>query len=124
MSTRSDTMAKKKARVNKSQAIRDFLAANPDAAPKDVEVALAKEGIKVSSALICTVKSKVKAKGKPKKAATKKKTAAKKKVATTKPPASDEISLSALLGAKKLAQQLGGVEAAKKAINALGQLTD
>jgi len=111
-------MAKKKARVNKSQAIRDFLAADPDAAPKDVEAALAKEGIKVSSALICTVKSKVKAKGKPKKAATKKKTAAK------KPPASDKIALSALLEAKKLAQQLGGIDAAKQAINALAQLTD
>ena len=111
-------MAKKKTGVNKSQAIRDFMAANPDAAPKDVEAALAKEGIKVTAALVSTVKSNAKAKGKPKKAA------AKKKVAATKPAASDEISLSALLGAKKLAQQLGGVEAAKKAINALAQLTD
>jgi len=124
MSTRSNTMAKKKARVNKSKAIRDFMAANPDAASKDVMAALAKEGIKVTSGFVYKVKSQVKAKGKPKKAAAKKKIVAKKKVAATKPPASDEISLSALLGAKKLAQQLGGVEAAKKAINALGQLTD
>ena len=109
-------MAKKKARVNKSQAIRDFMAANPDAAPKDVEAALGKKGIKVSSGLVCTVRAN--AKDKPKKAAVKKKVAAK------KPPASDEISLGALLGAKKLAQQLGGVEAAKKAIDALARLAD
>ena len=117
-------MARKKTSVNKSQAIRDFMAANPDAAPKDIEAALAKEGIKVTAALVSTVKSNAKAKGKPKKAATKKKIVAKKKVAATKPAASDEISLSALLGAKNLAQQLGGVDAAKKAINALAQLTD
>ncbi|MBC8876703.1 MAG: hypothetical protein H8E44_45320 [Planctomycetes bacterium] len=109
-------MAKKKARVNKSQAIRDFIAANPDAAPKDVESALGKKGIKVSSGLVCTVRAN--AKGKPKKVA------AKKTVAAKKAPASDEISLGALLGAKKLAQQLGGVDAANKAINALAQLTD
>lgn len=111
-------MAKKKTSVNKSQAIRDFMAANPDAAPKDVEAALAKEGIKVTAALVSTVKTNAKAKGKPKKAATKKKTAAK------KPPASDKIALSALFEAKKLAQRLGGIDAAKQAINALAQLTD
>ena len=49
-------MAKKQ--VNKSQAVRDYLSAQPDAMPKDVMAALAKEGIKVSRVLVSTVKSK------------------------------------------------------------------
>ncbi len=36
----------------------------------------------------------------------------------------DQISLSALKEAKKLAEKVGGVERAKEAINALAQLTD
>ena len=51
-------MAKKKS-VNKSQAVRDYLSAHPDAMPKDVRAALAKEGIEVSRVLVSTVKNKV-----------------------------------------------------------------
>jgi hypothetical protein len=49
-------MAKKS--VNKSQAVRDYLSAHPDAMPKDVRTALAKEGIEVSRVLVSTVKNK------------------------------------------------------------------
>ena len=63
-------MAKKKS-VNKSQAVRDYLSAHPDAMPKEVMAALAKEGIKVSRVLVSTIKTKLKKDGTAKKAAKK-----------------------------------------------------
>jgi hypothetical protein len=44
--------------VNKSQAIRDFLAGNPDAGTKDVVAGLAEKGIKVAPTLVYFIKSK------------------------------------------------------------------
>ena len=55
------------AKVNKSKAVRDFMAANPAAAPKDVSETLTKQGIKVSPNYVSTVKGGMKArKGKRK----------------------------------------------------------
>ena len=62
-------MAKKT--VNKSQAVRDYLSAHPDAMPKDVRAALAKEGIEVSRVLVSTVKNKLNKPSTTKKAAKK-----------------------------------------------------
>ena len=50
----------KKSKVNKSQAVRDYLAAQPNAMPKDVMAALAKDGITVSRILVSTIKTKLK----------------------------------------------------------------
>jgi hypothetical protein len=50
-------------RVNKSQAVRDYLAAQPDAMPKEVMAALAEHGIKVSRVHVSTIKSKLKKTG-------------------------------------------------------------
>ena len=112
-------MAKKKTKVNKTQLIKDFLAENPGTAPKDVAAILSKQGLSVRANYVSTIKTNMKAKKKSgKKAAPKKAVAAKKQVAT------DQISLSALLEAKKLAARLGGVEQAKQAISALAQLAD
>jgi len=111
-------MAKRK--VNKTQAVRDFLAENPDATTKDVVAAMNKQRITVSPNYVSTIKTNMKAKGKGKK-----KVAAKKKAAPKKQEAADDkISLSALKEAKKLAERLGGIEQAKQAISALAQLTD
>ena len=60
-------MAKKRS-VNKSQAVRDYLSAQPDAMPKDVMAALAQKGIKVSRVLVSTVKNKLNKSGTAKKA--------------------------------------------------------
>jgi hypothetical protein len=49
----------KKSKVNKSQAVRDYLSAQPDAMPKDVRAALAKDGIEVSRVLVSTIKNKL-----------------------------------------------------------------
>jgi len=112
-------MAKRK--VNKTQAVKDFLAENPDATTKDVVAAMKKQRIVVSTNYVSTIKSKGKGK---KKVAAKKKAVAKKKAAPKKKAADDRISLSALKEAKKLAATLGGIEQAKEAISALAQLTD
>jgi len=117
-------MAKKKPKANKTQVIKEYLAANPHTAPKDVAAALNEQGLDVTPNYVSTIKTNMKSKGKGKKVAAKKKVVVRKKVAPKKQAASDEISLSALLEAKKLAGKLGGVEQAKNAISALAQLTD
>ena len=116
-------MAKKKAatkpgaaaKVSKSKAIRDYMAAKPGVGPTAVAQALAKEGVKVSAAFVSTVKSMAKNKkpgrrvGRPR---------------GRKPAAAgDQFTVSELLQAKKLAEQMGGVEKAKAAIDALAKLS-
>ncbi len=49
-------MAKKKTGVSKSQAIRNYLATNPKAAPSEIIAALGKKGIEVSPGLASVVK--------------------------------------------------------------------
>ena len=104
---------KKKAGVNKSQAIRDHLAKQPDDGPKAIVVALRKKRITVTEALASQVKY-VKA--------GKKKRRRKKKAATTQPTVSDRISISTLVQVKKMVDQLGGIEKTKTALAALAKL--
>lgn len=98
--------------VNKAQEIRDqFAALGADARPKDVIAALTAKGVKVSSAQVSNIKSKLggKRRGKP----------------GRKPAHSSSngaVSLAALLDAKRLAQKMGGVEAAKRALDVLVRL--
>ena len=109
-------MAKKaKGGPNKSSAIRDYKAANPTAAPKEIAEALAKDGLVVSAQFVSTVLSNAKKKGgkigkrgpKPgRKAAA----------------ASAGAGLEQLLKAKKMVEQLGGIENARSALNVLAQL--
>jgi hypothetical protein len=101
----------KKPKINKSQAVRDYLTVQPDAMPKDVMAALAKKNIKVSRILISTIKTKLK------KASTVKK-AAKKPAAVAATPAVVEAPAKAngtitLEQIKKVAQTvktLGGFQ--------------
>src|SRR6476646_1652913 len=44
--------------VNKSQAVRDFLAGNPGAGTKDIVAGLAEKGVKVAPTLVYFIKSK------------------------------------------------------------------
>ncbi len=104
---------KKKAGVNKSQAIRDHLAKHPDDGLKAIVAALGKKKIKVTDSLVSHVKYA---------SAGKKKRRRKKKAATTQRTVSDKISISTLVQAKKMADQLGGIEKAKTALAALTKL--
>lgn len=101
--------------VSKSESVRQYLAANPDAGPKQVSDALAKQGIKVSPTLVSGVKFHLAKKGKAKKAkAVQKQPAA--------PGSGRSLSLDDLVEAKKLADRLGGLDNAKAALEALAKL--
>ena len=99
-------MAKAK-RGEKSAAIRDYLAANPGTKTKDVVAALKQKGVRVSSQMVSTLKGKLG--GGP----ARKRSAAK---------SSRTPSIEDLIEAKKLADQLGGVERARAAIAVLAKL--
>ena len=113
-------MAKKTTGVNKSQAIRDCLATNPKATPNEIVAALGKKGIKVSPGLA----SNVKYTSGPKRRL-KKKTGKKKVVKRRRPGRRSAAELSAddLLAAKQLADQLGGIQEARRALDTLEKLT-
>jgi len=98
--------------VNRSQLIRDHLAANPHDGPKAIVAAIAKKGVKVSQALASNVKYSAK----------KAKRGAKKMPDAKRPAVGDKVSLSTLVQAKKMAEQLGGVEKAQDALAALAKL--
>ncbi|MBL9084756.1 MAG: hypothetical protein JNK76_23325 [Planctomycetales bacterium] len=55
-------------KVNKSAAIRDYLAASPEAKPKEIVAALAEKGITVSPNMVSIVKAKTKIKSARRKA--------------------------------------------------------
>jgi hypothetical protein len=104
------TATEPKASINKTQAIKDALKAHPRKGPKELSAMLTEQGLQISAAYISTIKFALKKKRGPGKA---------------KPAAagtSNEQWLATLMAAKKLAAQLGGVEAAKKAIDALSKL--
>ena len=112
------------AKVNKSLAVRDYLALHPKATPKDVSAALKDQGLDVSPNYVSIVKFQMKkSKGKSK--------AKKAEAASAAPPqekkaaprqVSDKFSIETLLQAKKLSESLGGVEAAREALAALSKL--
>jgi hypothetical protein len=80
-----------------------------DAPPKEVIAALAAKGLTVAPAQVSNIK-----------AALRKKPSAGRRGA--KGMAGDAVSLNALLDAKKLVDQLGSVDAVKRALSALERL--
>lgn len=116
-------MAKKKSAtgINKSQEIRNYLARNPHAAPKEVVAALDEQGIVVSEQLVSNVRHTSRWKGKKKRTVKKiAKPAPTKAVVTSTRPAA--LSADDLLEAKRLADHVGAIEQAKEALNALERL--
>ena len=123
-------MAKK---ITKSEHIRRFLAQNADANPKEIVEALAKKNIEVTTFLASKIKydkGKKTAKKTPKKS-TKVARKAQKTVGTPsngrrkkarKAIPTSTVEIDDLLVAKSLAEKLGGVAAARRALEMLGQL--
>jgi len=103
-------MARSK-RGAKSEAIRTYLAANPDAGPTAVVAALKEQGVKVTVGLAANIKHRL---SKPKSQRARRSTG--KRGSTN---GSAEISLDQLLAAKQMVDSLGGVEAARAALDAL-----
>ncbi|MFN0053210.1 MAG: hypothetical protein ACKV0T_13585 [Planctomycetales bacterium] len=102
------------AKGSRSAAIRDFLAANPGVGTKEVQEALAKEGVKVTVGLISNVKHHFKRK---------KKVAARKAARKVAPVATtSSLSGDQLFDVKRLADTLGGLQQVRQAVDLLEQL--
>lgn len=105
-------MAKKKeGKVNKTQAIKDALEANPDMLPSRIAEALTNSGIKVSAAYVSTTKS-----------AMKKNKGKKRGRAYGGAKSGDLVSLPNLIEARKFVDRLGGIDEARLVIDALSKL--
>jgi hypothetical protein len=112
---RKTKMAKKRSGKSRSQHVREYLSGKPDATPKEIVAALAARGVKLSVGLASNVKytsgpgakrgKRTVRKRKPRKAA-----------------ASSGVTIQELVEAKKLADSLGGIDAARSALDALATL--
>lgn len=104
--------------VNKSQAIRDYMAAHARAKPKAVAAALVGQGVQVTPMFVSAIKS-----------ASKKRGRRKARAASPGPgrprggAATTSLSIDHLVAAKKFVDQVGGVARARAAIEALKVIT-
>ena len=134
-------MAKKGTGPNKSQAIRDYYAANPNAKPKEVSAELKKQGVDVTPAFISTIRST--SMKKPKSA---KRSVGRPAGSVGRPPGrpagrpagrppktaktasastgSAGLSIDGLIKAKSLVRELGGIDNAMATLAALKKLAD
>ena len=104
----------RKRKLNKSQAIRDYLAKNPNANPKAIQAGLKAKGIAVSESLASAVKySKKKGAGRP---------IARRPARAASAARKSVLRAEDLLEAKKFVDRVGGVGAARRAIEVLEQL--
>jgi hypothetical protein len=101
-------MAKKAKHGEKSQAIRDYFKHNPKAKAPEVVAALAEKGIKVSTPMVYTLKAR--------------NTMGKKRKQARSAGAEISLSISRLIAAKKFADQAGGIDQAREALDALAKL--
>ncbi len=100
--------SKKSEHGSKSQAIRDYLNANKTAKAAEVVEALAAKGITISAPAVYNLKARQSMKKSRSKA--------------RKGGHAVTLSITHLLAAKKLVDELGGVAEAKEAIDALAKL--
>ncbi len=111
-------------KVTKTSLIQRYLKRHPDAKPREVVAALAKKGVEVTPATVSTIKNQMKNKGllgdSPK--AKQGRVAARRgrKPRRTSPAAG--ATLDMLKQAKSLAESAGGVDNAKKILDALAEL--
>lgn len=126
-------MAKKTSGPNKSQAIRDYYAAHPDAKPKQVVEALAEQGINVSAAFVSTIKSTSMTKGAKRTAKRGPRSMKADRDVVARPStrgpgapkrAGNSVSIESLLKAKGLVKELGGIDNAINSLAALKRLSD
>ncbi len=103
-------MAKKKA-VSKTQAVRDYLAANPEAGPTVVVAVLKKQGIKITANYVSGIKGKLKKAGKGKRTAKTVTVVAEAPAAVDKPAKNgDTITLEQVKKVAKTIKAMGGFQ--------------
>jgi hypothetical protein len=115
---------------SKSQAVRDYVTEHPDAMPRAIKAALKEQyGLDVARQMISNIKQQLKTKtrGGRKTKARRGRPAGVGRRGGRRPAAargSDaDISMSDLLAAKELAERLGGIDAAKRAVDVLKKLS-
>jgi len=109
--------------ASKSEAIRNYKNSHQDAGPTAIAVALTKEGTKVTPAFVSTVLSNAKrkgGKGRRKMGRRSKLVRRGRRPAVVARASSDPVDR--LIQAKKMAEQLGGVEQARAALEALAKI--
>ena len=112
------TKAKSAGKVNKSAAIREFAAQNPDMGPTAIAKALSAQGIAMSPSFVSVVLTKKKSS--PKRGAAKRGPGRPRKAAAAASSSSNGgLTIDQLKAAKKFANSVGGISEAKAAINAL-----
>ena len=99
---------KKSPRGTKSQAIREYLAANKKAKASEVVAALAEKGIAVSAPMVYSLKARKKMGKRRRKAEASGQTVG--------------LSISGLLAAKRFVDEAGSMEEARRALDALAKL--
>jgi hypothetical protein len=100
----------------RSQAVRDYLAANPTASPKEVVEGLREQGVKVKVTLVNSIKyKKPSGKRRGRRAMTI-------SAAARRAPANGNVTFDQLLGVKWLVDSLGGADQVRQALDALAQL--
>ncbi len=112
-------MARAKDGTNKSEAIREYLTANPDAGAKAVVEALGKKGIEVKEGLVYAVKGSMKEKAKRKKKIAKAAMAAAKPSSNGQASKSDAVAL--IHDVRALAKRSGGYEQLMELVKALAE---
>jgi hypothetical protein len=106
--------------VNKSQAVRDYLAAHPDAKAKEVVKGLAGTGIKVNDGLVYAVKGALKEK-KKRKARVVKAAKAAASTASNNGVVSKTDAITMIREVKSLAEKAGGYAKLKELVDALAE---
>ncbi len=99
----------KKRTVNKSAEIRGYLEENPNAGPTEIVEALAQKGVEVTPSFVSNIKSKTKSGLGPRRRG-------------RAGGSSGVTSVNALVGAKKLIDQMGGIDQAQHALDVLKKL--
>ncbi len=124
-------MAKKKSGVNRTAKVKEYLETHPSESISEVLAGLAARGIKVSRSLISQVKKKLGQTGTRGTKMAKKKTAKKKAsgagaaqtaASAHSSSAGRAITADELYEAKKLADELGGIDRLRSALDALERL--
>ena len=112
-------MAKEK--LNRSQAVRDYLAEKPDAPAKEVVAALAEKGIKVSTALVYNVKGGMAERKRRKKRVAKAAMATTGDKASSNGTAAKADAITMIREVKTLARKAGGYTKLRELVDALAE---
>ena len=99
----------KKSKVNKSQAVRDYLKANPQATPSETAAALTKKGIKITASHVSNIKSTINKVRRAKKAAAKPvAVVAAPEPAVAEKKAADTVTVAQVKAVTQAVQAIGG----------------